>query len=271
MKTIFSTVVMLLIFVSVSGKEKLFVGSTPANNVVRSFLQISLTDSVDFIRWNLILTNSSYKIECNYGISKANTNGFINGGKTVELSGESRLEKNYYHLINGNRTLKILLINEVLLHLLNTNNTFLVGNGGWSYTLNSTEPLHDEQVSILSAPIVLQDSVIFEGRTPCGVPNVIPEGTLCYKIKWLIVFYSKANKPYSYKIMSTGWRKAGGLKGTWKFIEDDKGHIYYQLNDDTGKAFIHLLQLDGQVLMFTDAQQKLLVGNHDFSYTLNKR
>ena len=41
--------------------------------------------------------------------------------------------------------------------------------------------------------------------------------------------------------------------------------------DEKGKPFIHLLKLDEGVLIFTDAAGNLLVGDLDFSYTLNRR
>src|SRR5689334_14865582 len=85
---IFSVLLSSLIIVScASGKEKTFVGCTPAAPVVRSFLGISLNDSVDFIRWKLIIDDDHYQLECNYGIGKPNTKGFINGGKKIGLNG----------------------------------------------------------------------------------------------------------------------------------------------------------------------------------------
>ena len=96
----------LLIVCCSSGKEKIYTGSTPADTVIRSFLGIPLSDSVDFIRWKFILQDKWYELRCNYGIGKANTNGFINGGAKVELSGECRKEKNYYQFQNGTKTLK---------------------------------------------------------------------------------------------------------------------------------------------------------------------
>ncbi|MEJ0101316.1 MAG: hypothetical protein WDO19_01635 [Bacteroidota bacterium] len=46
--------------------------------------------------------------------------------------------------------------------------------------------------------------------------------------------------------------------------------VIYQLNDDDGKGFIYLLKPGEQILLFTDEGGKLLVGNEDFSYTLNR-
>jgi hypothetical protein len=77
------------------------------------------------------LQDNKYSLQCNYGIGKNNTNGFINGGTWVKLNGRLEKEKNHYHLKNGNRTLQILELNSNLLHLLNKDKSLLVGNGGW--------------------------------------------------------------------------------------------------------------------------------------------
>ena len=60
------------------GEERKYTGSTPADPFVRSFLGIALQDSVDFVRWQLTFQNNNYTLNCNYGIGKPNTNGFIN-------------------------------------------------------------------------------------------------------------------------------------------------------------------------------------------------
>lgn len=264
----------LLIISCVSGKGNTYIGSTPADTVVRLFLGIPLSDSVDFIRWKLILKDNQYQLYCNYGIGKANTNGFINGGIKIELSGKYRKEKNYYHFQNETTALKAIELNEDLLHLLNADNSLLVGNGGWSYTLNNTTPSGSDEVSITTvAPTVLKDSIAFDGRTPCQVPGIISPGSLCYKLKWYIVLYANAqmNKPGTFKVFGTPWRRKDGRTGNWKIIAGKKGQTIYQLNDDNENGFLYLLKLDEHILVFTDAQGKLLVGDEDFSYTLNRR
>jgi len=256
-----------------SGKEQVYTGSTPADPVVRSFLGIPLSDSVDFIRWKCILRDSHYQLQCNYGIGKANTNGFIKGGLKIELQGAYRRDNNYILLQNRSRTLKALALNEDLLYLLDTDNSLLAGNAGWSYTLNSTTPLGSGRVSITAAPSKLPDSMVFEGRTPCKVPGIIPPGSSCYKIKWQVFLYPKAqmHTPGNYKIMATSWRKEGGRTGIWKIITGKNGRTIYQLNDAQGKGLLYLLKLDEHILAFTDAQGKPLVGDEDFSYTLNRK
>ena len=68
----------------------------------------------------------------------------------------------------------------------------------------------------------------------------------------------------------TPWRKEGVKTGTWEIITGKNGTITYRLNDDNGKAFLYLLKLDEHILVFTDKDGKLLVGDKDFSYTLNR-
>ena len=272
MKIVFSFSFFLLFVASTCGKEKTYTGSTPADAYIRSFLGISLSDSVDFIRWELILGDKGYKLYCNYGVGKANTNGFINGGKTVELSGDYKKENNQYHFQNSTRTLKAIELNEDLLHLLGADNSLLVGNGGWSYTLNNLNPVGTNQISLTAPQTPIKDSISFEGRTPCNVPGVIAPGSSCYKLKWFIVLYNKAkvNEVNSYKILGTPWRQAPKT-GTWKIIAGQDGRTIYQLHDEKGNGFLYFLKLDEHLLVFTDAGGKLLVGNEDFSYTLNHR
>ncbi|HRI20237.1 MAG TPA: hypothetical protein PLA68_04765 [Panacibacter sp.] len=263
----------LFIVSCANGKEKNYTGSTPAAKVIRSFLGISLTDSIDFIRWKLMFTDNKYTLSCNYGIGKPNTNGFMEGGKKVELQGDLKKEKNVYRLMNGSMVLKMMELNSDLLHLLNTDNTLLAGNGGWSYTLANINPLIDDKVSITAQKTILKDSMSFEGRTPCAVPGVIAEGKQCYKLKWYMVLHAdaKRNEPTTYKLYGTPYRNEGGRKGNWKIITGNDGRIIYQLNDDSGNGFLYLLKLDEHILVFTDAAGKLLAGNEDFSYTLNRR
>ncbi|HEU5164875.1 MAG TPA: hypothetical protein VFU29_05015 [Chitinophagaceae bacterium] len=274
MKFIATLLSMTVLVSCASSKETNYTASTPAAPLVRTFLGISLTDSIDFIRWKLSVTDNKYSLECNYGIGKPNTNGFYDGGKKIAFGGIIKKEKNNYVLQNGNQSLKLAELNANLLHILNNDNTLLIGGGGWSYALNNTAPSVTNQFNMIAKQqIILKDSIAFEGRTPCGVPNIIEPGKLCYKLKWYLVLYSnKKNEPATYRILGTPYRREeGGKRGNWKIITAKDGRIIYELNDENEKPFIYLLQLDQGVLIFTDANGNLLVGDHDFSYTLNRR
>ena len=252
--------------------KKYFVASTPANAAVKSFLGIPVADSIDFIRWRITLTDGAYKLLCTYGISKPNTNGFYDGGKKTELGGKADHTKGFYILHSGNKTLKLTVLNDDILHISDNDNSLMVGNGGWSYSLNNTTALGSDRVNTTSLPIVFKDSAVFDGRTPCNVPGIIPAGKLCYKLKWRIILYANtaAAQQGKCKVFGTSYRAMNGRPCTWRLSKNDNGDLRYELIDDTGKPFVWLRAADSNILYFTDANGKLLVGNEDFSYSLNR-
>jgi hypothetical protein len=262
--------IILVNFSTVFGEEKNYTGSTPADITVRSFLGIYSTDSIDFIRWQLTLLDNSYTLNCNYGIGKPNTNGFIDGGKKIEIKGALKKEKNNYELNYASKKLTLAELNTDLLHILNEHNNLLVGNAGWSYTLNALKPIHTTQFNIPTTLTSFKDSLVYEGRSPCDVPGIIPAGKLCYKLKWQITFYHDAgsNITGKYKLFGTPYRKAGGRTGTWKIVTNN-GRITYQVTDEKGNVLLYLLKADEKIMLFTEANGALLVGNEDFSYMLN--
>jgi hypothetical protein len=259
-------------FFCLTARSQNFIGSTPANAAVKSFLGIPLSDSVDFIRWKLNINAEKFDLSCNYGIGKPGTNGFIDGGKHVGFSGLTRMEKSYFILRHENKMLWLIQINQDLLHLLDSQKKLLIGNGGWSYTLNNFAPSHSPINNLRSLPMVIRDSTVFDGRTPCGVPDIIEPGKLCYKLKWRIVLYANAAYPGDgrYRVLGTGLRAEGGRKGNWTRINSRDEKIMYELKDSDGNGWLYLQQLDDHILIFSDRSGKLLVGDEDFSYTLNR-
>lgn len=269
----FIIVFVLVLFSScVNSKEKSYTGSTPVGQVVRSFFGIPETDSIDFMRWKLTIDENKYTLACNYGIGKPNTNGFMNGGKSVQLKGDCRRNNNFYTLLKNGKELKLLELNDDLLHLADANHRLLIGNAGWSYALNSLSPVETSKINIAPQASRLPDSIVYTGRTPCDVPGIIPKEDLCYKLKWKLVLYADAtsNKPTTYKVWGTPWRKEGGKTGRWKIRSANEGQIIYELEDENGKAFLRLLKADDNILLFTDKKGNPLTGNEDFSYILNK-
>ena len=268
-----ATLFSFILFIScASSKEINYTASTPASALVRNFLDISLTDSIDFIRWKLTINDNQYSVDCNYGIGKPNTNGFYDGGKKVSFNGQIVKDKNIYTFKHNNQSLKFIELNNNLLHILNDDNTLMIGGGGWSYAINNTAPATNDQLELSATKTIIKDSMAFQGRTPCGVPGIIPAGKLCYKLKWYLVLYGNPakNEPRTFRILGTGYRAEGGKRGTWKIDTGKGGRIIYELFDESGKTFIYLLKLDEGILIFTDEKGNLLVGDHDFSYTLNR-
>jgi len=274
MKIIYS-LILFLFTCCANGKERVYIGCTPANNIVKSFLGIPLSDSLDFIRWKVTMQNGKYNLLCNYGVGKPNTNGFINGGKWIRLNGQLKKEGNYYNLQADNRRLSILELNPNLIHFADQNKNLLIGTGGWSYTLNINRPSLSNQVNILSRQTALEDSMVFQGRTPCWDFSINRPDPNCIKMKWSIVFYADARKniPTTYLLNHSNLMplQYPGKKGTWKIIPGKDGRIIYELKPDNDDMPTYLLKLDDNVLIFTDAKGNLLVGNEDFSFTLSRK
>ncbi len=253
-----------------NAKER-FIASTPANRQVKAFLNIPLADSVDFIRWDITFDDKQYKLSCRYGLSKPNTKDFIKGGHQIEMtdtwvkSGSERVLK------NGSKSIKLMTLNPALLHFVDESGKFMRGNGGWSYTLNSPDAKAADNIWTSRSSGVLKDSTKYEGRTPSGIPG-IPNEPVHNKLKWLIVLYAdaKTNTPTTYRAISTPWRSRGGKRGSWKIIKDAHGGVIYHLLNEDNTLFVSLFKPDDHVLLFTDGKGRLLIGNEDFSYTLNR-
>ncbi|MHA4844695.1 hypothetical protein ACX0G7_11050 [Flavitalea antarctica] len=274
--------VLLLIIMLISGSVAIITGhtgqanevhytaSTPAGPAVRNFLGISQADSVDFIRWNLvIIDNNQFGLKCKYGISKPNTNGFIDE-KEVALNGTTVVNNERLTLTYGSKSLVMLVLNANIIHLLEKNGSMMVGNGGWSYTLNAVDKISTREVNLRPFKSHFEDSVVFIGRTPCrGIEELMIGKTRpeCYKKKWKITMYKDGPgaSAGTYRIGS-----AESRNGKWKLKTDKANNIIYSLDLNNGNTF-DLLQTDENIIYIMDPKGGLMVGDHDFSYSLNRK
>lgn len=256
-------------------KESVYVGCTPVESTVRKFFGISLTDSIDFMRWKLKLQYDTYNMTVEYGLCKNGTPGFTNG-KQVVLTGKLKREGNHIDLINQNKTLSILSINQNLLHLLDEKQNPLIGNGGYSYGLSNIRIVKTDQISIPKKEYALNDYQVYEGRTPCQELSRISgmnKGPECNKMKWYLILYTdpKTHQPSYYLKGGRQYRKDTMDKGKWNISRGKDGRTIYTLSPEKEPWSFYLVQVDNNILVFTDKEGNLLVGNEDFSYTLNKR
>jgi hypothetical protein len=263
-------ILFILVGCNSSGKELYYTASTPAGMEVKTFLGIPLKDSVDFIRWNLKLINlKTFTLSCSYGIGRPNTNGFIDE-KNVELEGTLNRDGVIYTLVADGRSLSLLFMNYNLMHILDNNKSMLAGNGGWSYTLNSTDKIQTAELNMKPKNTSFTDSITFEGRTPCKEINRqlnLNHGSPCYKIKWLVRLYKDNNAA------SAGTYRIGVQNprtGKWKMREDKAGKIIYSLDLNNGHT-LDLLHADEKVVYLMDDKNGILVGDEDFSFSLNRR
>jgi hypothetical protein len=259
---------------SAQAQDSVFVGSTPAHPEVRTFLGISHHDSIDFIRWKLVLHPPTYQLACEWGLAKPGTNGFSNGKETA-FAGTILLDGFLYRLVRNEKTLHLQRINSNLFHLLNKNRAFLVGNGGYSYVLNSASPAKSDEYNLLQKQPVFTNVMAFEGRTPCQELSKflgLNKGPACNKMKWYILLYSDSltRKPTYYLKGGRGYRKETMQKGNWSIVKGKNGALMYILDPEKKNAAVHLLRVDENILLFTDPDGNLLVGNQDFSFALNR-
>ena len=162
----------------------------------------------------------------------------------------------------------------------------MLGTAGWSYTLNRADrmekpgnPSLAPDMSYTISPRGSGTTVfgIFEGRTPCsGIARelkIIPVSG-CLKVKWRVTLFQNAQtgEPTTYKVEGT-LHRTSAREGSWRIVRGkgfEPSPVVYQLDATAAEAPIRLQRGDDRVLFFQGKDGNLLVGNADFSYTLNR-
>ena len=141
-------------------------------------------------------------------------------------------------------------------------------------------------------------SVVFAGTTPCGnvirpihkinsEPDCPLEVCKCMMVEWELTLYTDANtkEPTRYTlkgvnrhtVKETNMYSEPGIKseaeGRWVIVRGTKTNpnaILYQLNPDKPGMALSFLKLSDSLLHIVDQNEKLMIGNEFFSYTLNR-
>ena len=283
---------------SPEASDIVLVASTPGNDVIKSLLAIPPDKKIDFIRWNLVLTNPeserhSFSLDINYGEAQPNTSGFKNGGEKKSIEGEYGISQEkglingkVYHLKSPKLAdeIQFIKLSENIYHSISPQMQLMVGNGGWSYTLNRKEPLSNctTVLPVLTAfsslPADTSRQIIFEGRTPCldiaREKNLVVSAD-CFKLKWKLVLSRdpKTLLPTTYRLYRTNSRQ-NDLTGNWvikKGSGSNSNAIIYQLDSDKPDKSISLYLADENVAFFLHDDNEFFTGDENFSYTLNRR
>lgn len=278
------SMLMLNCFQTMPSPQIHYSASTPGDPIIKKSLGISQDAEIDFIRWDLKLhRDNTYELRVKYGKGKPNTLDFEGGGKegffTGKYDNSSTNPGTVYHLRDLPARLSLLQVNSNLLHILDPEGYLMAGNGGWSYTLNKVhpgtgiEPLADFSKSTIAK----QKEVTFEGRTPCmdlaNQYNIEVPGD-CIKLKWLLTLYRdpRTLEPTTYLLKRSHHRQSE-ISGKWS-VRASVGNtdkMIIELAANKNERPISILVGDENVLFFLDTQGKLMTGNGDFSYTLNRR
>ena len=118
---------------------------------------------------------------------------------------------------------------------------------------------------------------VFDGRTPCHeLAKQLDEkvGPECIKIKWRLSIYQSlvSGNSGTYELQGFVYKKGSPRIGKWHILKGTKTDpqaIVYQLDHPVGQS-LFLQKGDENILFFLSPQKELLVGNRDFSYTLNR-
>ena len=282
-----------------------FEGITPCSQQTRPLPQIPEDTNCEQMIWKFILYQDSatgapttYQLDAAYGVPKQNTTGLARGGTSITMKGKWAIVKGtsadpnaVVYQLNPEipeMTVSFLKVDEDILHVLHPDLRLMVGNGGWSYTINRTDNRPAPQIVVpaeppsSSSPLVIPpmpegSSVlgVFEGRTPCN--EIVFEFTGihpyagCMKVKWQLTLYQEQNTgaPATYLFRGTSMIRTG----TWTILhgtKNDPSAIVYQMRPDDSQQFMSFLSVDDNHLFLLDGELNLLVGNALFSYTLSR-
>jgi NlpE N-terminal domain len=291
------TIVLLSLLPCVSSKsantspnESIFVGTSPCADFVKPFLAIPAAENCDRIKWRLTLQDSGkYVLRREWGYHLDNRTYLAKGTTEIEgtwkaIKGETNTPV-LVQLQNNKNNLAFALADQNVLHLLAANRSFAIGDGGASYTLS-----RDQKSSVLTNGghgSVTEDNVnaetVFSGRSPCQeIAKDINRSVAadCFKLKWLLTLRRdpKTLAPTTYHLKGSLYRSENPdsefpREGKWKVIRGTKTNptaVVYQLDAAGHDGPISLLKADPDVLFFVGKDGNLLVGNEDFSYTLNR-
>jgi hypothetical protein len=276
-----------------------FVGSTPCDNLIQSMLKLPAGTKCEFIRWELALMKrgdeaNTFALGIVYGEGQPNTSGFKGGGEKRFLMGaytafpskSGRLSGEVLQLTakDSSTSISLIKLNDNLYHLLAPDHTLMVGNGGWSYTLSRKETLEPVAASLPSltpSASLLNDTarqVTFEGRTPCqefAKEYDLKVSNDCFKLKWKLVLHRDAAtyRPATFILYSTLSRERP-YEGRWTMTRgygNNPDAVIYRLDLREPHGSLAFLVGDRNVVFLLDKKGQLLKGDHNFSYTLNRK
>jgi hypothetical protein len=263
--------------------------TTPCDAVTRPVPTMAPGAECEMATWRVELgVDGRYTLDAAYGMSQPNTTGMRDGGTKVHLAGDYAAENGVIRLSTDDPavTVRFLRVGADVLHLLGPDDALVVGNAGWSYTLNRDGKAgrHTPLVTPVFEEPGSPGGGVFEGRTPCTeevrpfTAGLVPG---CSKLKWrLTLRQNAAGKPAGYVSGVVGRQDAS--EGTWRIETGLAGFpdaVVYELSPAGASGRLSLLLVGGRHLFMlapghgdTSAGPKrvLLVGDELWSYTLSR-
>jgi hypothetical protein len=282
-----------------------FEGTTACSALTRPLPQIPEDTDCELMIWKIMFyqdaatgTPTTYTLESTYGPSQPNSLGPAGGGTAISMEGtwsivkgtktDADAEVYQLHSEDSQVAVSFVKMSDDILHVLNHDQTLMLGNAAWSYTLNRTDnrPPIDMDGPVGSGPEATRPPIpampagssvlgVFEGRSPCHeivfeMLQLTPYPN-CLKIKSQLSLYQdqKTGAPSTYMLMGT----SSIQEGTWMILEgtkDDPHAVVYQIHLEQSKEPVSFLKADDNHLFLLDQDLNLVVGNALFSYTLSR-
>jgi hypothetical protein len=279
-----------------------FAGTSLCAEIARPLLNIPAEAQCDRTKWNLTLyanprtqSPTTYRLRSEYGYHVDNRTLIMKGSHVREgnwriaTGGKADRYAPVYQLdpSDPQRTIAFQRIDSNIIHLLERDGSLVIGNAAQSFTLSRIDKPTNaafalEEVSIkrlASTPNVPTSTPVrvFGGRTPCReVAGQLkhPVAADCMKLKWELTLNQdpKTFNPTTFKMRGTLFRDFE-REGKWSILQGrsaDANATIYKLDFDKVERPLFLLKADDNILFFLHNDGSLMVGNSDFSYTLNR-
>jgi len=280
-----------------ASSENVFTGTSPCADFVKPFLRIPSDVKCDRIKWQLSVSPDSrtYELTREYGFHVDNRTYRSHGSESMRgmlkpTKGRASDPEATVFQLSGDtsQSISFAVIDENVLHLLDTNQRLTIGDSGASYTINKLHASASKGRESLYQTGAFRENgatakTSFSGRSPCQeiareLKHPVPAD--CFKLKWALELRRDPQTlvPTTYKLRGTLYRKDATetehpREGKWKVIRGTKTYpnaVVYQLDAFGSDGPIYLLRADDGILFFLDNNGRVLVGDTDFSYTLNR-
>ena len=214
----------------------IFVASTPCNEEVRPLHNIPADADCDLIKWSLTLYQDA-KTKSPIRFALNSEWGYYINNRTYETRGTNDKVEGKWKIVKGTKknpraeiyqlnpdqpelSVSFLKLDDNVIHVMDKHENLAIGNGGWSFTLNSANPVTYPHTDFIlpatttsSAATDSLSKIVFQGRSPClalaDALNV-PKDDQCIKIKWLLTLYQDAATftPTTYELQRTFHRES---------------------------------------------------------------
>ena len=283
-----------------------FEGITPCSSENLPLLQIGENTDCEQMIWKLTLYQdaatgdpTTYQLTSAYGLSQQGTTGLQGGGTQLNLEGEwTKIQgtkanpKTLVYQLNlddPQAAISFMKMDDNILHLLNQDESLMVGNAAWSYTLNRTDKRIVSNPAAASTDLATPSPLtsgasspgVFEGRVPCvetvmALHNISASGCQRIKLSLTLQQNTETGAPTTFELLSV-YVGTGDTQytasGTWAILQGantDPEALVYQLNPNGSQNPILFLKADDNHLFLLDSDFNLMVGDALMSFTLSR-